>query len=91
MTPSMSRVIRSSVGSPSCRSRRPRRAVRSMSARGAGAALGSRVLEPVGVALVAVERGGRRVELEDRLPEAVGERVDGRRIGVGQWSRVDLL
>ena len=54
-----------------------------MSAR-ARPAVRARVLEPVGVAVVAVERGGRRVELEDRLPESVGEGVDGRRLGVGQ-------
>ena len=36
-----------------------------------------RVLEPVGVPFVAVERGGRRIELEDALPEAVGQGVHG--------------
>ena len=46
-----------------------------------------RVLEAVGVAVVAVERRGRRVELEDRLPEAVGELVDGRRCGSGRVTR----
>ena len=45
--------------------------------------LGTRVLESIGVAVVAVERGGRRVELEDGLPEAVGEVVDGRQGGFG--------
>src|SRR6185295_2444350 len=48
------------------------------------ATFGARVLESIGVAVVAIERCGRRVELEDRLPEAVGEVVDGRgRFGEG--------
>ena len=38
----------------------------------------ARVLEPVVVALVAVDGGGRRVELEEPFPEAVGELADGR-------------
>ena len=38
----------------------------------------ARVLEPVVVALVAVDRRGRRIELEELLPEAVGELADGR-------------
>ena len=59
--------------------------------RAPGAAGRARVLEAVGVALVAVERGGRRVELEDRLPEPVGEVVDGR-VGSGRaGSRCGLL
>ena len=57
---------------------------------GAGPSVGTGILEPVGVAVVAVERRGRRIELEDRLPETVGEIVDGRgRFGVR--SRVGLL
>ena len=51
------------------------------------------VLEPVVVALVAVDVAVDRVELEDRLPEAVGELVDGRgRIGHGslRWARGGL-
>ena len=82
MTWSMSRVIRSSVDRPSTGIAAASAAVRSMSARVRGAARRRRVLEPVGVALVAVERGGRRVELEDALPEPVGEVVDGARA----WS-----
>ena len=41
--------------------------------------LGSRVLETVGISVVAIERRGRRIELEDRLPETIGEVVDRRR------------
>ena len=43
-----------------------------------GASGRARVIETVGVALVAVERRGDRIELEERLPEAFGEGVDGR-------------
>ena len=57
----------------------------------AGPSLGTGVLEAVGVAVVAVERRGRRVELEDRLPEAVGEVVDRRRCGFGKGHAVGLL
>ena len=35
------------------------------------------ILEAIVVALVAVHRGGRRILLEDRFPEPVGELVDG--------------
>ena len=84
MTSSMSRVIRSSVGRPSV-PMAAASAARPLHERpGAGATGGRRVLEPVRVALVAVERGGRRVELEDGFPEAVREVVDGRRRGIGQ-------
>ena len=38
----------------------------------------ARVLEAIGVALVAVHRGGRGLQLEERLPEPVGEVVDDR-------------
>ncbi len=78
MTWSMSRVIRSSVGRPSVGDRRGLGGGPLHQRRGAAPGPRARVLEPVGVALVAVERGGRRVQLEDRLPEAVGEVVDGR-------------
>src|SRR6185295_2804493 len=54
------------------------------------ATLGAWILESIGVAVVAIERGGRRVELEDRLPEAVGEVVDGRG-GFGDGHAVGLL
>ncbi len=47
----------------------------------AGPTLRARILEPVVVALVAVHRGRRRVVLEDRLPEPIGEAID-RRVGV---------
>ena len=57
-------------------------AVRSMSARLRARPAGPGILEAVVVALVAVDRRGGRVELEDRLPEPVGEVVDGRRLGV---------
>ena len=91
MTLSMSRVIRSSVGRPSVSIAVASAAVRSISAADACPALGTRVLEPVGVALVAVERRGRRVELEDRFPEPVGEVVDRRQGGVGKGHAVGLL
>ena len=42
-----------------------------------------RVVEPVGIAFVAVERRRRRVQREDRLPESFGEGVDGRGIDIG--------
>ena len=44
-----------------------------------------RILHAVGIAVVAVERGSRRAEFQDRLPEALGEFVDGclGRIGQG--------
>ena len=49
-----------------------------------GATGRARVLEAVGVAVVAVERGDRRIELENGLPEPFREVVDGRagRLGV---------
>jgi hypothetical protein len=43
------------------------------------------ILEAVGVARVAIERGGRRVELEDALPESVGEVVHGGRAIGHEW------
>ena len=52
---------------------RRRAFVRSISAPGLRPAGRARVLEAVVVALVAVDGRGRRVELEDRLPEPVGE------------------
>ena len=70
MTSSMSRVIRSSVGRPSVAMAAASRRRPLHERPGAGAAGRARVLEPVGVALVAVERGGRRIELEDRLPRS---------------------
>ena len=70
MTWSMSRVMRSSVESPSTGIAAASAAVRSMSARALARPAGDGILEPVGVALVAVERGGRRVELEDRPPRS---------------------
>ncbi len=56
---------------------------------GHGPASGTRVLEPVVIARVAVDRRRGRVKLEDRLPERSGELVDlGRRwIGSSQsWT-----
>ena len=67
-------------GSPRPRRlRRPPRAGERLRAAGR-----ARVLEPVVEALVAVHRRRRRVELEDRLPEPVGEGVDG-------WTSVGQL
>ena len=84
MTLSMSRVIRSSVGRPAV-SIAPASTGRPFH-EGArpGSAFRTWVFQPVGVTLVAVERGGGRRQLQDRLPEAVREGVDGRRLGVGQ-------
>ena len=55
---------------------------------------GTRILESVAVALVAVERRRRRGELQDGLPETVGKIVDGRQRGIGNgharvscWAR----
>jgi len=48
-----------------------------------GPAVGSRVLESVVVALVAVQRRGGGRELEYGLPEAVGQVVDGRQLVLG--------
>ena len=42
-----------------------------------GAAVGRGILESIGVARVTVERGGRRVELQDALPETIGQGVHG--------------
>ena len=44
----------------------------------------TRVLETIGVALVAIDCRGRRIELENPLPETVGQRVDRRDGVVGQ-------
>ena len=49
-----------------------------------GAALRSRVGEAVGVARVAVDGGDGRLELEHRLPVAVGQVVDGRGERIGR-------
>ena len=49
-----------------------------------GAALRPRVGEAVRVARVAVDGRDRRLELEDGLPEAVGEVVDGRGERIGR-------
>ena len=85
MTWSMSRVMRSSVDRPSTGMAAASRGGLLEQRPGLGAAGRRRVLEAIGVAVVAVERGGRRVELEDALPEAVGELVDGRgRVGHGR-------
>ena len=81
MTLSMSRVIRSSVGSPSVVDGRRLRRGPLHERSAASAARGARVLQAVGVAFVAVDRRGGRIELEDRLPEPVGEIVDRRRSG----------
>ena len=69
-------VMRSSVERPSTGIALASAAVRSMSSR-EGATLRRGILQPVGVARIAIERGGRRVELEDALPESVGQVVDG--------------
>ena len=42
-----------------------------------GAPLWRRILEPVGVARIAIEGRGRRVEFEDAFPESVGKVVHG--------------
>ena len=44
----------------------------------------ARILETIGVALVAVDGRGRRIELQDPLPEPVGQGVDRRDGVVGQ-------
>ena len=44
----------------------------------------TRILEAIGVALVAVDGRGRRIELQDPLPEPVGQGVDRRDGVVGQ-------
>ena len=54
---------------------------------GLGSTGGRRVLEAVRPAAVAVERGGRRIELEDPLPEPIGQVVDGRDGLVGHRRR----
>ncbi len=54
---------------------------------------GSRIVESVCVAFVAIEGRGRRLEGEDRFPESFGERVDRRGIGIWQghgWSPVGM-
>jgi hypothetical protein len=56
-----------------------------------GATFGSRILEPVVVALVTVERGGRRVELENGFPEALREVIDRRKRGLVDARRRPIL